>query len=49
MNAASNLELCLPEVPFWVFKQQINRKEGFFWTVEGVVLEEQVIPLDIKD
>lgn len=49
MNAASNLELCLPEVPFWVFKQQINRKEGFFWTTEGVVLEEQVIPPDIKE
>jgi|LauGreDrversion4_2_1035121.scaffolds.fasta_scaffold262032_2 transposase len=48
MNAASNLELCLPEVPYWVFKQQINRKEGFFWTEKGVVLEEQVIPLDIK-
>jgi transposase len=48
MNAASNLELCLPEVPHWVFKQQLNRKKGFFWTVEGVVLEEQVIPLDIQ-
>ena len=39
MNAASNLELCLPEVPFWVFKQQKNRT-GFYWTESGVVLEE---------
>ena len=49
VNAASNLELCLPEVPYWVFKQQLNRKEGFFWTEAGVVLEEQVIPPDIKE
>jgi transposase len=48
-NAASNLELCLPEVPHWVFKQQLNRKEGFFWTAEGVVLEEHVIPPDMQD
>ena len=48
MNAASNLELCLPEVPHWVFKQQLNRKEGFFWTAEGVVLEKQVISPDMQ-
>lgn len=48
MNAASNLELCLPEVPHWVFKQQLNRKEGFFWTETGVVLEEQVISPDMQ-
>lgn len=48
-NAASNLELCLSEVPYWVFEQQLNRKKGFFWTVDGVVLEEQVIPPDIKE
>lgn len=48
MNAASNLELCLSEVPHWVFKQQKNRV-GFYWLETGVVLEEQVIPPDIKD
>ena len=48
LNAASNLELCLVEVPYWVFDQQINRKEGFFWTEEAVIVEEKVIPLDIK-
>jgi transposase len=47
LNAASNLEICLCEVPYWVFDQQINRT-GFYWTEDAVVLEEQVIPPDKK-
>jgi transposase len=48
LNAAANLRLCLCEVPLWVFDQQINRKEGFFWTEDAVILEEQVIPPNEK-
>ena len=47
MNAAANLRLCLCEVPYWVFDQQINRT-GFFWTEDAVIMEEQVIPPNEK-
>jgi len=46
LNASDNLELDLPKVPEWVFEQKLNRKEGFFWTEEGVFAEEPVIPQD---
>jgi hypothetical protein len=47
LNAAANLRLCLCEVPYWVFDQQINRT-GFFWTENEVIVEEQVIPPNRK-
>lgn len=34
-NAASNLELDLFEIPYWVRSKKINRK-GFFWKPEGL-------------
>ena len=46
-NAASNLELCLFKIPFWVFEERLNR-EGFFWNEEGIFLEEPVISSDKK-
>lgn len=35
LNAAFNLELDLPKVPYWVRRQQLNRSEGFYWTFDG--------------
>ncbi|MFQ5795503.1 MAG: zinc ribbon domain-containing protein [Candidatus Bipolaricaulia bacterium] len=35
LNAASNLELDLYEVPVWVRRQGLNR-EGFYWTPDGL-------------
>jgi rubredoxin len=42
MNAASNLELDLFEVPFWVRLKKMNR-EGFFWKPDGLFSESQEI------
>ena len=35
LNAASNLQLDLFEIPFWVRLQKMNR-EGFFWMLRGL-------------
>jgi hypothetical protein len=31
-----------------VFKDGLNKKKGFFWTKEGVFVEEPAIPLNEK-
>jgi transposase len=45
MNAASNLELDLFEVPFWVRLKKMN-KEGFFWRPNGLfsLSQEPIVP-----
>ena len=40
LNAASNLELDLYEVPYWVRLKRINRV-GFYWRAEGLFDESQ--------
>jgi len=44
-NAASNLMLDLFEIPFYVFKSQINRTTGFYWLEDRVeICEEPIVP-----
>lgn len=40
LNAASNLELDLYEIPYWVRLRNINRK-GFYWESDGLYSESQ--------
>ena len=35
LNAATNHELDLPEIPYWVRQQQLNRP-GFYWLMSGL-------------
>jgi transposase len=49
LNAASNLELDLYEMPYWVRLKKINRK-GFYWRHDGIFSESQepIVP-DTKE
>ena len=40
LNAASNLELDLFEIPYWVRLKKINR-QGFYWRTDGIFSENQ--------
>ena len=40
LNAASNLELDLFEIPYWVRLKKINR-QGFYWRTDGIFSESQ--------
>ena len=45
LNAASNHEIELPDVPKEVWQKHINRSPGFFWTANGVEFgQESIVP-----
>ena len=50
LNAASNLEIDLFEIPWWMRSLKINRNEGFYWKPNGIfsVSGEPISPPGLK-
>ena len=50
LNAASNLEIDLFEIPWWMRSLKVNRNEGFYWKPNGIfsVSGEPISPPDLK-